>query len=146
MGSGTSFRGNNLVEQRWEQVGYADGIKIIRMAGLENSASGALPLFSNTSRAYALAGTDKRIIQIRTYNHTGQKNSPELDIDIMPNKPHGNPDGSIVPKGIVHYHEWIVGAKGSLERSRWGYKIPKGERWDKLKAIIRKINPDAKFE
>lgn len=141
MGSGSNrnpLGGFYTLEWAAESATIA-GVKVL--SNTNNKRSNDLPAYSNTSYMYFKRDSFGKITQLRVYDKSHQA---MLDIDINQSKPHKNKDGSIIPAGMTHVHEWKTNSKGELIRSKNARYLSNEE----MKAYgdkIKQANNNAKF-
>lgn len=121
-GRGTYIASGGFTKETYKTVGTtSNGIKVIEKIDSKNSSTNT-PLFSNTSNAYAIAGTDDKIKQVTLYENRKKKS----DIDI------GHPHGKFNEYDI-HVHDYSPeGARNSSARE------PTTEELQLVKNIIQK--------
>lgn len=124
MGSGNNRKpGGGFVTLEWkEEPKTIEGVKVLYND--TNKRSNDLPAYSNTSTMYFKRDASGEIVQLRVYD---KKHRAMYDIDINPKKPHNNKDGTTIPVGVTHIHEWKVNADGTLVRGRKGRLLSKSE-------------------
>ena len=120
MGSGSNLNpvGGFFMLEWEEENSTIMGVKILK--NNSNKRSNDLPAYSNTSYMYFKRDSSGEITQLRVYD---KSHRAMLDIDINPSKPHKNKDGSVIPAGITHVHEWKLNSKGELIRSKVGRRL-----------------------
>ena len=122
MGSGNNRKpGGGFTILEWtDEPKTIEGVKVLYND--TNKRSNDLPAYSNTSSMYFKRDASGEIIQLRVYD---KQHRARFDIDINPKKPHVNKDGTVIPAGVTHIHEWTVDAKGNLVRGRKGRLLTK---------------------
>lgn len=115
MGSGNNRNpdGGFTVLEWSEEPVTIEGVKVLY--NTNNARSNDLPAYSNKSSMYFKRDSSGEITQLRVYD---KQHRAMLDIDINPKKSHKNKDGTVIPAGVTHVHEWTVNPDGSLRRSR----------------------------
>ena len=121
-GRGTYIASGGFTKETYKTVGTtSNGIKVIEKIDSKNSSANT-PLFSNTSTAYAITGTDDKIKQVTLYENRKKKS----DIDI------GHTHGKYGDKD-VHVHDYSPeGARSSIARE------PTTEELELVKNIMQK--------
>ena len=67
-----------------------------------------------------------------------------IDIDINPAKPHKNKDGTMIPAGVTHVHEWKLNSKGDIVRGS-SARLLSSKEIEKYGKILKAANKDVKF-
>jgi len=124
MGSGNNRRpGGGFVTLEWkEEPKTIEGVKVLYNE--TNKRSNDLPAYSNTSSMYFKRDASGEIVQLRVYD---KQHRARYDIDINPQKPHDNRDGTVILAGVTHIHEWKVNPDGTLVRGRKGRLLTDSE-------------------
>lgn len=117
MGSGNNRRpGGGFLKLEWrEEPKTIEGVKVLY--NNTNKRSNDLPAYSNTSTMYFKRDASGEIVQLRVYD---KQHRAKYDIDINPKAAHKNKDGTVIPAGVTHIHEWKMNPDGSLVRGRSG--------------------------
>lgn len=124
MGSGNNRKpGGGFTILEWnEEPKTIEGVKVLYND--TNKRSNDLPAYSNKSSMYFKRDASGEIVQLRVYD---RQHRAMYDIDINPKKPHVNKDGTVIPAGVTHIHEWKVDANGNLVRGRNGRLLTTSE-------------------
>ena len=115
MGSGNNRNpAGGFVKLEWkEEPKTIEGVKVLYNE--TNKRSNDLPAYSNRSFMYFKRDASGEIVQLRVYD---KQHRAMLDIDIKHKEPHTNKDGTVIPAGVTHIHEWKLNAEGMLVRGR----------------------------
>lgn len=116
----------------WHQVGRTVAVNGISVKVLEPNKAGShsIPMFANTSEAYARTDQSGRIVQLRLFNHNG---TPSVDLDWS--HKHGD-----CRKGVVHIQSYDqVHSRASSAR------YLNREEIKQYGSIIRELDPAAKL-
>ncbi len=115
MGSGNNRNpAGGFLSLEWsEEPKTIEGVKVLY--NNTNKRSNDLPAYSNTSSMYFKRDASGEITQLRVYD---KQHRAMLDIDINPKSAHKNKDGTVIPAGVTHIHEWKVNPDGSISRGR----------------------------
>lgn len=142
MGSGSNRKpGGGFLTLEWEaEPKTTEGVKVLYND--TNKRSNDLPAYSNSSSMYFKRDALGEIVQLRVYD---KRHRAKYDIDINPKKPHLNRDGTMIPAGITHIHEWLVDAKGNLVRSRKGRLLTESEI-RKFGKILEAANENVRYK
>lgn len=124
MGSGNNRNpAGGFTKLEWkEEPKTIEGVKVL--CNDTNKRSNDLPAYSNTSSMYFKRDSSGEITQLRVYD---KQHRAKFDIDISPKDSHTNKDGTVIPAGVTHIHEWTVDAKGRLIRGRKARLLTKSE-------------------
>ncbi len=101
MGSGRNYNplgGFEVYNWVWKGELY-HGLKVIYNKNDEKNNT--LPLYSNTSDAY-IRKVDGEVVQVRFY----KDRKAFMDIDLLDNNEHKNPDGTKLSSDMIHIHNW----------------------------------------
>lgn len=142
MGSGNNRNpaGGFLTLEWKEEPNTIEGVKVLYNE--TNKRSNDLPAYSNTSFMYFKRDASGEISQLRIYDTAHRA---MMDIDINPMKPHRNKDGTVIPAGVTHVHEWTVNPDGTLVRGRKARLLTEGE----IKRFGKKLeaaNKDVRYK
>ena len=115
MGSGNNRNpAGGFIKLEWkEEPKTIEGVKVLYND--TNKRSNDLPAYSNTSSMYFKRDASGEITQLRVYD---KKHQAMLDIDINPRDSHRNKDGTIIPAGVTHVHEWKMNPDGTISRGQ----------------------------
>lgn len=124
MGSGNNRKlGGGFTILEWkEEPQTIEGVKVLYNE--TNKRSNDLPAYSNTSSMYFKRDASGEIVQLRVYD---KQHRARYDIDINPKAAHKNKDGTVIPAGVTHIHEWKVNPDGTLVRGRKARLLTKSE-------------------
>ena len=115
MGSGNNRNPDgSFITLEWkEEPVTIEGVKVLYND--TNKRSNDLPAYSNPSLMYFKRDASGEIIQLRVYD---KQHRARLDIDINPKREHKNRDGTVIPAGVTHVHEWKVNPDGTISRGQ----------------------------
>lgn len=142
MGSGNNRKpGGGFLKLEWrEEPKTIEGVKVLY--NNTNKRSNDLPAYSNTSTMYFKRDASGEITQLRVYD---KQHRAKYDIDINPKAAHKNKDGTVIPAGVTHIHEWKINPDGTLVRGHNGRMLTKAEI-KKFEKKLEAANKNVKYK